>query len=412
MNKAAPGLVTRRAGVWTVEIPCANPIRPDITEPFKIMGTLPADQESSAASGRLLSIDALRGFDMFWIIGGEEIAVTLARWADWPFKEEVERQLQHAPWEGFRFYDLIFPLFLFVVGAVLPFSLGSHRLKGESTFRIYGRILRRTVLLFFLGLLYNGLLKFDFENLRIAGVLQRIAICYGVAALIVLHVGWRGQVVTVATLLLGYWALLAFVPAPGSAPGDYTKERNLPGYVDRTYLPGKIYEEYYGYGDNEGLLSTMPAVATALLGALAGQWLRAGTSAGRKVVGLLVAGVACLPVGYGWGLVFPIIKNLWTSSFVLYAAGWSLLLLALFYGIIDALGYRRWAFFFVVIGSNAIVIYILPHFLDFRFIADALFGGLIKHTGSFAPVAVHLSVLAVEWLLLFYLFRKRLFLRV
>jgi predicted acyltransferase len=349
---------------------------------------------------------------MFWIIGGEEIAVGLAQWADWPFKEEVERQLQHAPWEGFRFYDLIFPLFLFVVGAVLPFSLASHRQKGESKVRIYGRILRRTILLFFLGLLYNGLLKLDFENFRIAGVLQRIAICYGVAALIVLHVGWRGQVATAATLLLGYWALLAFVAAPGFGPGDYSKEHNLPGFVDRTYLPGKIYEEYYGYGDNEGLLSTIPAVATALLGALAGQWLRGGAAAGRKVLGLLLAGAACLTVGYGWGLVFPIFKNLWTSSFVLYAGGWSLLLLAFFYGIIDALGFRRWAFFFVVVGSNAIVIYILPKFLDFKFTADALFGGLVKLTGSFAPVAANLGVLALEWLLLLYLYRKRLFLRV
>jgi predicted acyltransferase len=376
------------------------------------MGTLPDDQRAPAAAGRLLSIDALRGFDMFWIIGGEEIAVALAKWADWQYKEEVERQLQHAPWEGFRFYDLIFPLFLFVVGAVLPFSLASHRQKGESTRQIYARILRRTVLLFFLGLLYNGLLKLEFENLRIAGVLQRIAICYGLAALIVLHVGRLGQVVAVATLLLGYWALPAFVSAPGSAPGDYTKEHNLPGYVDRTYLPGKIYEEYYGYGDNEGLLSTIPAVATALLGALAGEWLRSGAAAGRKVLGLLLAGIACLAVGYVWGLVFPIIKNLWTSSFVLYAGGWSLLLLAIFYGIIDGLGFRRWAFFFIVIGSNAITIYILPKFLDFKFTADAVFGALVKQTGSFAPVAALLSVLAVEWLLLLFLFRKRLFLRV
>src|SRR5262245_19853977 len=123
------------------------------------MGTLPADQTTPAAPARLLSIDALRGFDMFWIVGGEEIAVALAQWADWPFKQEVERQLQHAPWEGFRFYDLIFPLFLFVVGLVLPFSLAAHRQKGESTLRIYARIVRRTILLFVLGLLYNGFLK-------------------------------------------------------------------------------------------------------------------------------------------------------------------------------------------------------------------------------------------------------------
>src|SRR6516225_9258871 len=145
------------------------------------MGTVPADQSAPAASARLLSIDALRGFDMFWIIGGEEIAVTLARWADWPFKEEVERQLQHAPWEGFHFYDLIFPLFLFVVGAVLPFSLSSHRARGESTARIYWRILRRTALLFALGRLANNFLRFDLANQRWPGVLQRIAVCYGLA---------------------------------------------------------------------------------------------------------------------------------------------------------------------------------------------------------------------------------------
>jgi predicted acyltransferase len=376
------------------------------------MGTLPTDQPAPAAPARLLSIDALRGFDMFWIIGGEGLVVALAEWADWPFKQQVEAQLEHVPWDGFHFYDLIFPLFLFVVGAVLPFSLTSHRQKGESTLRLYGRILRRTVLLFALGLLYNNALQLDFEGLRLAGVLQRIAICYGIAALIVLHVGWRGQALTAAALLLGYWALLAFVPAPGFAPGDYTKEGNLPGYVDRTYLPGKIYEEYYGYGDNEGLLSTIPAVATALLGALAGQWLRSGAAPGRKVLGLIIGGVACLAVGYGWGFIFPIVKNLWTSSFVLFAGGWSLLLLALFYGVIDALGFRWWAFFFVVIGSNAIVIYIAPKIVSFEYTAHFLFGGLVKHSGSFAPVAVPLSVLTVEWLFLLLLFRKKLFLRV
>jgi predicted acyltransferase len=376
------------------------------------MGTVLADSPAPPPSPRLLSIDALRGFDMFWIIGGEGLVIALAKWANWPFQQQIEDQLEHVPWEGFHFYDLIFPLFLFVVGAVLPFSLASHRQKGESTLRIYWRILRRTALLFVLGLLYNNLLQLEFEELRIAGVLQRIAICYGVAALIVMHADWRGQAAAAAVILLGYWALLAFVPAPGSAPGDYTKEGNLPGYVDRHYLPGKIYDDYYKYGDNEGLLSTIPAVATALLGALAGQWLRSGEAPGRKVLGLVVAGVGCLAVGYGWGFVFPIIKNIWTSSFVLVAGGWSLLLLAFFYGIIDVLGWRGWAFFFIVIGSNAIVIYIAPHFIEFAYTARALLGGLVNRSGSFAPVAAVLGILAVKWLFLLVLYRKRVFLRV
>jgi len=366
----------------------------------------------ASPSSRLLSIDALRGFDMFWIIGGHELVTTLAEWGDWRFKDEVDVQLEHVPWEGFHFYDLIFPLFLFLVGAVLPFSLASMRQKGESTSRIYRRIVRRTALLFLLGLLFNQALQFDFEALRIAGVLQRIALCYGLAAILVTLVGWRGQALIASAILAGYWALLAFVAAPGHSPADYTKEGNLAGWVDRHYLPGKIYEAYYGYGDNEGLLSTIPAVATALLGALAGQWLRSGRTPPRKFLGLLVAGAACLAAGLAWGQVFPIIKNLWTSSFVLVAGGWSLVLLALFYGVIDVLGFRWWAFFFIVVGCNAIVIYVAPKFVNFDHTARFLFGGLIKHAGTFEPVARAISILAVKWLILWYLFRQKLFLRV
>ncbi|HEY3966153.1 MAG TPA: DUF5009 domain-containing protein [Planctomycetaceae bacterium] len=252
-------------------------------------GTPPVTGSNSTSSPRLLSIDALRGFDMFWIIGGHEVVKALAEWGDWRFKDQIDEQLEHVPWAGFHFYDLIFPLFLFVVGIVLPFSLGAIREKGESTFRIYWRIARRTALLFGLGLLFNQALQFNFDELRIAGVLQRIAICYGTAAVFVTLVGWRGQAAIAALILVGYWALLAFVPVPGGSAGDYTKEGNLAGYIDREYLPGKIYKAYYGYGDNEGLLSTIPAVATALLGALAGQWLRSAQSPGRKFLGLLLA---------------------------------------------------------------------------------------------------------------------------
>jgi predicted acyltransferase len=371
---------------------------------------------------RLLSIDALRGFDMFWIIGGDTLLRALAHWGDWPFKGLIDEHLEHADWEGFHFYDLIFPLFLFLVGVVLPFSLGKLRERGEPRPRAYWRILRRTVLLFALGLVYNHFLQLgfytpplglDFSGVRIAGVLQRIAVCYGVAALVVLHTGVRGQAAVTAALLLGYWALLALVPAPGSAPGDYSRYGNLAGYVDAHYLPGKVLAAYYGYGDNEGLLSTAPAVATALLGALAGHWLRSGGRSGvRKVTGLAAAGVVSLLLGWAWGLWFPIIKNLWTSSFVLFAGGWSLLLLALFYGVIDLLRRRAWAFFFVVIGANAITAYLLPQVIDFEKVGHFFLGGVERHAGAFGPVVAALGALAAQWLLLLYLYRRRLFLRV
>src|SRR5262245_5746730 len=364
------------------------------------------------SSGRLLSVDALRGFDMFWIIGGDALLKAWARWAGWPPPDLVNEQLEHAPWEGFRFYDLIFPLFLFVVGVVIPFSLGKAQERGEPRASLYWRIARRTALLFALGLLCNRVLQLDFANLRAAGVLQRIAVCYGCAALVAMHTGPRGQAVLTVTILLGYWALLALVPAPGSTAGDYSVEHNLAGYVDRHYLPGKILEKYYGHGDNEGLLSTIPAVATALIGVLAGHWLRSARSPWVKVLGLALAGAACLAAGTAWGAVFPIIKNLWTSSYVLVAAGWSLMLLALFYGVIDVLGFRRWAFFFTVIGANAITIYVVPRFIDFGKVSQFFLGGVAAHAGSFGPVVLALGVLAGEWLLLLYLYRRRIFLRV
>jgi predicted acyltransferase len=372
---------------------------------------------------RLLSIDALRGFDMFWIIGGEElfkalvrwpvVSDALKRWTDYPIQEVVEQQLEHVPWEGFRFYDLIFPLFLFLVGVVLPFSLGALRERGETKGKLYYRIFRRTVLLFALGLLFNGFTQFDFEDLRTVGVLQRIAICYFIAGLIVMNFGAIVQILVTVAILLGYWALLLYVPAPGHKPGDLSKEGNLCGYVDREYLPSKIKKEYYGFGDNEGVLSTFPAVATTLLGALAGQWLRSRQGKVVKMSGLALAGAGALALGNYWGQTFPIIKILWTSSYVLVAGGWSLLLLALFYGIIDVIGLRAWAFFFVVIGVNAITIYVGQRIIGFEHITEFLLKGTLKFTDPSAhPLIMAFGEIMVKWLCLLFLYRNRLFLRV
>jgi predicted acyltransferase len=208
-----------------------------------------------------------------------------------------------------------------------------------------------------------------------------------------------------------------FVPAPETGKGgDFAKETNLAGYVDRHYLPGEIKQAYYGYGDNEGLLSTIPAVATTLLGVLAGQWLMTGYSPWVKVVALLAAGAACLGAGTLWGLHFPVIKILWTSSYVLIVGGWSLILLGLFHAIIDVLRFRAWSYFFVVIGVNAITIYMAARIIPFDRIASFFFGGLAKFSGQYAPgsrpVVLAAGVLAVEWLLLLYLYRRRIFLRV
>jgi predicted acyltransferase len=381
-----------------------------------------------AASERLVSIDALRGFDMFWIIGGEELCRALASATEWKYAGWVNEQLKHVEWDGFHFYDLIFPLFLFLVGAVLPFSLGKLYDNQLPTYRLYYRIIRRTILLFLLGLIYNGLFRLDWlvlkpnlhvdvSNIRIAGVLQRIAICYFFAALITLHTGMRGRAVVSVVLLLGYWALMALVPVqpPAGAEyeGRYSIRDNLGAYVDQHYLPGKHVKDYYEFGDNEGLLSTIPAIVTCLLGTMAGQWLRSWRAPWLKVFGLMAAGLVCLGLGILWGLWFPIIKNIWTSSFVLVAGGHSLILLAFFYAIIDVLRLRFWAFFFTVIGANAITIYVAKEIIPFEHIAAFFLGGAAKHSGKlYGEVVLTAGTIAVEWLFLLYLYRRRIFLRV
>jgi predicted acyltransferase len=286
--------------------------------------------------------------------------------------------------------------------------------QSDPAWRIYVRIFRRTLLLFVLGMLYNGDFgKPDVEEWRVVGVLQRIALGYCFASLVVLNFRVRWQVVITAALLLGYWAILGLVRSPESGlAADYERYSNLAGWIDRNWLHLKIFPDIYGYGDNEGLLSTVPAFATAMLGALAGQFLASGWSPWRKVGLLFVSGLACLAVGQLWSLVFPLIKNLWTSSFVLVAGGYSLLLLALFYMVIDVIGFRWWSYFFVVIGSNAIVIYLLHDIVDWEHVGHFFFGAIQEHAGSFAPVVPHLGVMVLEWLFLFLLYRKRIFLRV
>ena len=296
--------------------------------------------------------------------------------------------------------------------------------QGQAGAPVYGRVIRRTILLFFLGLVYYGFLQFNPpDQQRFVGVLQRIAICYFFAALIYLNVRLPGQLLLLVAILVGYWALLAFVAPPDSSAGDYSKEHNLSGWVDRHYLPGKIFKDYYEYGDNEGLLSTIPAIGTALLGVLAGEWLRSGRSKWLKLLGLLLAGGMCLGLGYAWTTEvppryqFPFIKNIWTSSFVLWAGGWSFLLLGLFYGIIDVLRLRRWSFFFVVIGMNAITIYLAERILDFSHLSQFFFAGIAKYCGVWfgspaQEVVLAAGALALAWLLVLHLYRNRIFLRV
>jgi predicted acyltransferase len=363
----------------------------------------------SQKSHRVVSIDALRGFDMFWIMGGDAFFPALFALFGTPLFLSLSKQLEHSAWNGFTFYDLIFPLFLFIVGLSMPFSLGRRIEKDEPKKSVYIHIVKRTVVLIFFGLLYNGLLNFNFHEMRYAGVLQRIAVCYFFAAVLFINTKTRTQAVLAGVILLAYWAMMALIPVPGFGAGKFTPEGNLAGYLDRRFLPGSFC--CYGFGDNEGILSNLPAVSTILLGVLAGTWVKSKKKDSKKVLGLLGTGMACLALGRLWNLVFPINKLVWSSSYVLYSGGWSLLLFAWFYWIVDVLKWRKWAFPFVVIGLNPITIYVVQGLFDFGILANIFMHGFIGHLGPCKPVFWQLCVLTVKWTFLYFLYRYKIFLR-
>ena len=396
-----------------------------------------------AVSSRLMSLDALRGFDMFWIIGAEELVHALNKMSDRGIIRTLAEQLTHEDWEGFRFYDLIFPLFVFIVGVSLVFSL-SKSIETAGKAAALGRIFRRSLLLFALAIIYSGGFSHDWPDIRLLGVLNRIALCYLVAGLIFCFFRLKGMVAICASLLVGYWALMTFVPFPDVRPapgspltiaketgftnvtqlnlastnlisGVFIKGVNLANYLDQKYLPGKNYD---GTWDPEGLLSTLPAVATCLLGVFAGLLLKSNRiEPSRKADYLLLAGLVGVLLGHLWGFQFPIIKKIWTSSYVLVAGGYSALLLGFFYLVIDVWKCQKWCQPFVWIGMNSITVYMANNFINFDRLGLRFAGGDVKKffdvsvTPGFGDLVVALVGLGLGILLCHFLYRKKIFLR-
>jgi predicted acyltransferase len=367
-------------------------------------------------SERLLSLDALRGFDLFWIVGGHGILLALFKLTEWGWLGAIDAQLKHVEWNGFQAYDLIFPLFLFMAGVSTPYSL-TRRLAEGARSEVIRKVIQRGLILVLLGIIYNNGLQWKgLENMRLGSVLGRIGLA-GMFAQLIFVFNFESPKrlwYWLAGILLGYWALMSFGHAPGFSPGDLTMEGNFASYVDRLMLPGKLHK---GIHDPEGLLAVLPAIGNALLGILAGLWLRRSAeevSGDRKAAGLALAGLALLSVGGLWNFVFPLNKNLWTSSFVLWTCGWGSLLLALFYWTIDVRGWARgFGAFFAVIGMNSVLIYMSSKFLSFDFTAQALFGGLAR---AFPPLVASLimvtGIFAVKWALFWFLKRQKVFLKV
>jgi len=367
---------------------------------------------SSAPTQRLYSLDALRGFDMFWIMGGEGIIHALAKVTGSPFFEGWANQLTHPDWHGFRFYDLIFPLFLFMAGVATPYSTERELEKGKTRQQIMMKAIRRGLILVLFGIIANnGLELKPIAEMRFGSVLGRIGLAYMFANIIYLYTPKeRGLIIWFWSLLIGYWGLILIGHAPGFAAGDLTMEGNIMSYIDRSIMPGSLYLKIH---DPEGLMSTIPAISTALLGIYAGRLLKnTSFTMPRKATILAIMGVGALALGGLWNFVFPINKNLWTSSFTLWVGGWSLILLSLFYYIIDIKGYRKWAFFFSVIGMNSILIYMSGNFINWSYTTEAFFKWLVQLSGDFGSVTFALCFVGIEWLFLYFMYRQKLFLRV
>ncbi len=359
---------------------------------------------------RLMSLDALRGFDMFWIIGGESVAHAAAKLTGWAWLVWLSAELHHPEWHGFSFYDLIFPLFLFMAGVSMPFSFEKRLGRGDTTQQLHRHVIVRGLMLVLLGWIYAGILKFEWETMRYPSVLGRIGLAYLFAGLIVLHTELRGRLIWIVGLLVGYWAALKFIPVPEFGAGDLEPGHTLTDYIDRTLIPGRLYK---GVRDPEGILGTIPAIGTALAGAITGQLLKNPRLTGYvKTAVMAAAGVACLGLAWLWNLEFPINKNLWSSSFVLQCAGWSLLFLALFYLVIDVWKLRWWTLPLVVIGSNSILIYMAQRVIDFKYTTHFFFDGLLGLAGEYQRLLLAMAVLLVKWLFLYLMYRKRIFLRV
>jgi len=379
---------------------------------IKTTHNLPPVKDTAHMQQRLFSLDALRGFDMFWIMGAEAIFHTLAKATGSPFWAAVGNQFTHPDWNGFHLYDLIFPLFLFLSGVATPYSVGRELEKGKSKSQLLLRVVKRALILVLLGIVVNnGLQIKPFHEIRFASVLGRIGIAYMFANIIYLYSGRVAQIVWFLSLIIGYWLLLKFNAAPGFAPGDLTMQGNFASYIDRLILPGKLY---LGIHDPEGLASTIPAISTGLLGILAGTLLRnEAMGQQKKALYLAIAGLVFLALAQLWNLDFPINKNLWSSSFVLHVGGLSLLLLSLFYYVIDVLGYKQWAFFFKVIGMNSILIYISGKFINWQYTANGFFKWLGQLFGNpYDVVVMAICFVAVKWLFLYFMYKKKIFLRV
>lgn len=343
---------------------------------------------------------------MCWILGLSAVVTKVLKQVlpEHRVTQEVVPQMEHVPWDGFHFYDLIFPLFLFLSGVSIAIAV-PRRIAREGRGATARHLIFRAAIIFVLGLLFSGGLKDGWDQVRWLGVIQRIGVASAAAGLLSMCLGTRGLIITTIALLGGYYLMLQFIPVPGVGAGNFDEGKNLTNYLDSIWLPGRKYD---GDHDPEGILSTLPAIATALLGLFAGRWIMSGKASWLKVIGLLLAGSALWAIGWAWHPYFPVIKKIWSSSFVLVAAGWSALLLGVFYLFVDVWGLRRGLAPFIWVGANPITLYLCSGLGFFRIIAERMVGKAPPAPFWLPSVAVFGVMLLTAW----WLHRRKIFLRV
>ncbi len=367
---------------------------------------------------RLASLDALRGMDMFWILGGQSIFAALFVLTGWTGWKAFEAHTVHSQWHGFTFYDLIFPLFIFLSGVAM--GLAPKRidhLPWDERKVFYHKAIKRLLLLSALGVIYNhgwgAGIPLALDEIRYASVLGRIAIAWFFCAMLVWHTSIRTQVFTAIGLLFGYWVLMSFIPVPGGSAGDLSAAGSWNAWFDKYFLPGISYQNRAV--DPEGVLSNLPAIVNAMIGVFAGQLIAKASKVGewKTTAILFVAGVISICLGWLWDLQFPVNKELWTSSFVLVTVGWSAILLAVFYALVDILNGQKLAYPFVIIGANSIIIYLASSLVNWEFISISVFGGFISAASEpWQPLIAVIALLLVQMLVLHWMYKRKIFVSV
>lgn len=371
---------------------------------------------------RLDSLDALRGFDMFWIVGGSAFFLNLSKTADSLWLNKLTLQFQHVSWAGFHFIDLIFPLFMFISGAVIPFSVMSKFEKGVAKNTLLFNSFKRTLVLIGLGIIYNGALKTGFNDARYVSILGQIGIAYFASVLILLNTNsFRMRLIWLISILTGIAFLQLFITVPGYGTGNLTPEGCINGYIDRLLLPGRLaYNENgwissgNGIYDALGILSTISSVGITLMGTFVGFLLKNDKYSGYQKAGIL-AGTGIILIIFAKILhpFYPIIKNCWTSTFSLLAGGISFNLVALFFLIIDVWGCKKWSFYFRVIGMNPLFIYLIYRLVDLKHTAVFLFSWLSNDSDNASPQPViAFGVILIVYSLLYFLYKHKIFIKI